>query len=408
MKEGGRTGIAPRARHWTQALLVAELAVTVILLAGAGLMVRSFLAVYRVDQVIDPSRVLTMEIALPEREYTTPEQRTDFYRRLDDRLSGSPGLSLASIAGTRPFVGAPSRHISFIERPTTVAGESLPSVSVVAIGPRYFDTLRVRALRGRHFTSLDGTSGHQTAVVNQRFAETSYPNGHAVGQLIRLTDAKTDPASAPWLTIVGVSPTIRQSMASVARPVVYLPLGSHSSSHAAIIVGDLSDTAGVVPLLRREVASVDPDVTLFNIRPLQDLLDDTRLQPRLLGTLLAVFAGIALLLSVVGVYAVTAYAVQQRTHEIGVRLALGALPREVVWLFVRRGMLPLGIGLVIGLAGAFGVGRLLQGLLIQTSSTDPVTLVSIVVLLVLVAMAACFVPARRAARLDPLAVLRCE
>ena len=410
MKEGGRTGLAPRVGRWTQALLIAEVAVTVILLAGAGLMVRSFLAVYRVDQVIDPSQVLTMQIALTEGKYPRPDQRSDFYRQLDARLSGRPGLASASIASTRPFVGAPSQEVSFPERPTTIAGQSRPTVAVVAIGPRYFDTLRVPVLRGRYFTSLDGTAGHQTAVVNQRFAEVHYANENPVGQVIRLTDAtKTDAtAAAPWLTIVGVSPTIRQSMASVARPVVYLPLESYSSSRASIIVGNVSHIAGVASLLRREVASVDPDVTLFNVRPLNELLDDTRLQPRLIGTVLAAFAGIALLLSVVGLYAVTAYAVQQRTHEIGVRMALGAQSREVVWLFVRRGMVPLGIGLIIGLAGAFAVGKLLQGLLIQTSSTDPITLLFILVLLVFVSVAGCLLPARRAARLDPLTVLRYE
>lgn len=407
MKEGGRTGIAPRARRWTHALLVAELALTFILLAGAGLMVRSFLALYRADGVVDASQVLTVELALPDGKYPTPEQRADFYLRLDDRLRGIPGVSLATVASTRPFVGAPSRQLSFSERPA-VAGDSLPSVSVVGIGPRYFDTLRLRVLRGRVFANPDGTPGHEAAIVNQRFAESYFSNENALGQRIRLTDESTDPASAPWFTIVGVSPTIRQSIASAARPVVYVPLRSYASPSAALIVGGLSEPVMVTPLLRKEVASLDADVTLFNVRPLDDLRDDSRLQHRLIGTLLGVFAGTALLLSMVGLYAVTAYAVQQRTHEIGVRMALGARSQQVVWLFVRRGLTPLGIGLVIGLGGAFAVGRLLQGLLIQTSSTDPVTLVFIVSLLVIVAVAACYFPARRAARLDPLVVLRYE
>jgi predicted permease len=370
-------------------------------------MVRSFLAIYRADQVLDPSLVLTAEIALPDGEYEKPDQRSKLFQQLDDRLSRNAGLVSASIASTRPFVGGPSRKVSFSDRPTA-ASESLPMVAVVAVGPRYFATLRVPVLRGRHFNADDGRPGHQTAVVNQRFAELFYPNEDPIGRVIQLTDEEADAEPTPWLTIVGVAPTIRQRIAGGTRPVVYVPLGSHSSSRAAIIVGQLSDTAGITPLLRREVASIDPDITLFNVRPLQDLLDDSRLQPRLIGTIVGVFAGIALLLSMVGLYAFTAYAVQQRTHEIGVRMALGAHSREVVLLFVRRGMLPMGMGLVIGLVGAFGVGQLLRSVLVQTSPTDPVTLVFIVLLLVAVSVTACFLPARKAANLDPLVVLRYE
>jgi putative ABC transport system permease protein len=406
MKEGGRTGVAPRVRRWTQALLVAEVAVTFTLLADAGLMLRSVLALYRADQVIDASRVLTAEIALPEAKYGSPAQRAAFYQQLDDRLSRS-GLTAASIASTRPFTGGSRQRVSLLERPA-VARTSQQLVVVIAVGPRYFDALRVPVLRGRYFSSVDGTPGHHTAVVNQRFVELFYPNEDPVGRLIRLGDENTEATTAPWLTIVGVSPTIRQSIAAGTRPVVYLPLASHVGTRASIIVGDLSDQTGITPLLRREVGSADRDVTLFNVRPLSDLLDDSRLQPRLLGTLVTAFASIALLLSVVGLYAFTAYGVQQRTHEIGVRMALGAQSGEVVLLFLRRGMLPLGIGVIIGLVGAFGVGKLLQGLLIQTSPTDPVTLVCILVLLAAVSIVACLLPARKAANLDPLTVLRYE
>ncbi len=407
LKEGGRAGIAPRVGRWARALLIAEVAVTVMLLAGAGLLVRSFLTVYHADQVVDASGVLTTEIALPEAEYSTPDGRSQFYQHLDDRLSRSPGLASASVASTRPFTGGASRSVSFLERPM-VSREGQPRVVVVAAGPRYLDTLRIPLLRGRYFSSSDGTPAHHTAVVNQRFVELFYPNEEPVGRVIRLTEEETDPAAAPWLTIVGVSPTIRQSIATGTRPVVYLPLGSHTGTRASIIVGHVSDTTGVASLLRREVALADPDVTLFNVRPLADLRNDSRLQPRLIGTVIGVFAGIALLLSMVGLYAFTAYAVQQRTHEIGVRMALGAKPSEVVRLFVRRGMLPLGIGLAIGLAGAFAVGQVLRGVLIQTSATDAVTLAFIVMLVVVVSVAACFLPARRAAKLDPLVVLRYE
>jgi predicted permease len=407
MKEGGRAGIAPRVGRWTSALVAAELALTLILLAGAGLMVRSFLVLYETDRAIDPSRILTVRLSLPDAKYHTPEQRTDFYQRLDDRLGTTPGLSLATVASARPFVGAERPQLSFAGGPSTYDG-TLPSVSTVAIGPRYFEALGVRMVRGRPLERRDAAPGADGVVVNQAFADRHFPNADALGQRIRLTDKGAPGPLSPWLTIVGVSPTIRQSIASVADPVVYQPLQSYANAGAALIIGGRSDSSAITPVLRREVASLDPDVMLFNIRPLTELRADSRLQPRLIGTLLAAFAGIALVLSIVGLYGVTAYAVLQRTHEIGVRMALGARAQQVVWLFVRRAMRPVGMGLVMGLGGALAAGRLLRGLLIQTSSTDPATLVSIVTLMLIVAAAASVFPARRAARLDPLTVLRCE
>ena len=242
-------------------------------------------------------------------------------------------------------------------------------------------------------------------MVNQRFVDLFFPNDDPVGRVIWLSDAKTDPTAAPWLTIVGVAPTIRQNVARGTRP-VYTSRWPRTGRARIDHRWSPLRSDGNGPSTSPRVAAADPHVILFNVRPLSDLLDDSRLQPRLIGTVIAVFAGIALLLSVVGLYAFTAYAVQQRTHEIGVRMALGAQPSQVVRLFVKRGLLPLGTVLTIGLVGAFAVGRLLQGLLIHTSPTDPVTLVFITLLLVVVSVAACFLPARKAAHLDPLAVLR--
>jgi predicted permease len=405
MKEGGGSSRALRA--WTQALLVGELALTVVLLAGSGLLLRSFLVLYQADRMIDASQVLTVQVELPESRFATPEQRSELYRRLDERLGRFPAPALASVASSRPFIGGLRRRVAFLGRETARA-DAAPAVSVVAVGPRYFDALQVRALRGRYFTMLDGSPGQQTAIVSQRFVDLHYPAADPVGQRIRLTEAESDPATAPWLTIVGVVPTIRQSMATAVPPVVYVPLASYAGSNAAILVSGAAATAAKVSLLRAEVAAFDPDVTLFNIRPLRDLRDDSRLQPRLMGSLLSAFAGIALLLAVVGVYAATAYAVRQRLHEIGVRMALGAQAWQVVWLFVRRGLALLAIALPIGLAGAVAVGALLRGLLIQTRPTDILTLGLITGLVGLVTIAACLFPARRAVQRDPTAVLRSE
>lgn len=407
MKEGGRTGIAPRSRRWTHALLTVELATALILLAGAGLLARSFLALYQADRVIDASSVLTAQLSLPEDRYPTPESRSAFYQRLDDRLMDTPGISIATVASARPFVGGARRRLSVVGN-QAVGADQLPTVLTVTVGPRYFDTLGLRLLRGRAFTARDGTPGYEVAIVNQRFVELHFPGEDAVGKRVQLFASGAEAATEPSLTIIGVAPTVRQRVAGAPGPVVYLPIATYGNADAALIVGRLSDPPAATPMLRGELASLDPDVLLFNVRPLDDLLADSRLQHRLLGTVLPVFAGIALLLAVIGVYAVTAYAVFQSTHEIGVRIALGARPRHVVGHFVRRALTPLVCGLLIGLAGAIGVGRLLRGALIQTEPSDPLTLVFVVILLVVVALAACYFPSRRASRVDPLVVLRIE
>jgi putative ABC transport system permease protein len=380
---------------------------TLILLAGGALMLRSFLALYHGDRVVDASRVLTVLLRLPETSYTVAQQRTAFYQRVEERLGAVPGVSLATVASARPFVGGASRVLVIADRAAD-SGERMPPVTAIWIGARYFDALAIRVLRGRAFTVTDGMAGQESAIVNQRFVDAFLAGRDPIGQRIRVMEKDADPVAAPWLTIVGVSPTVRQSVASAGRPVVYLPLRGHTSAEAAIVVGGLSNPLAAVTELRRQIAALDPDVTLFNVRPLAELLADSRLQHRLIGTLLAAFAVIALLLSTIGLYGVTAYAVLQRTHEIGVRIALGARASQVVWLFIRRSLLPLTIGLTLGLAGAFVVGRLLQGALVQISPSDPSTLAGIAAVLIAAALGACVLPARRAARLDPVIALRRE
>jgi predicted permease len=408
LKDGARTGTSGlSARRWTSALLVAELAFTLILLAGAGLMMRSFLAVYRADLVVDSSRVLTMSLRLPARKYTTPAQRIAFYQRLEERLGSIQPVSAAAIASTVPFIGAPVWRLA-IDGRTPVSGETSPKASYVLIGARYFDTLSLRLLRGRAFTEIDGTAGHESAIVNQQLAAMYFPDEDALGRRIRLTNPNAPDAAGAWVTIVGVSPTVRQQFFQDIDPVVYLPYRANPGSGAMLMARGQSEPEGISPLLRAELRALDPDLAVHRVMPLDVWMAQSRWGHRVFGTMFGVFACIALILAAVGLYAVTSYSVTQRTREIGVRMALGARGREVVWLFLRRVTVPLGIGLAIGLAGAFGVGRLLQSFLIQTSATDPVTLVSIAALLVVVAVAACVWPALRATRLDPVTALRSE
>jgi predicted permease len=408
LKEGERTATSGTGRRrMTTALLTIEVALTMVLLAGAGLMMRSFLAVYRADSVVDAARVVAMRLSLPTEKYRTAEQRTAAYRRLEERLDAIPDVFSSAFANVVPFAGGPSRQMSVDER-RLLPGESQPIVSYVRIRGRYFDTLGLRLLRGRTFTDRDALPGSASAIVNQRLATMFFPNEDPIGRRICLTvpnAAATLPATCA--TIVGVSPTVRQQYFQEIDPVVYVPAPA-DTSELTLIVASHSTPDAVAPLLRAEVFALDEEIALNALLPLDQAMTQSRWGHRVFGGMLTAFAVVGLLLGAVGLYAVTAFAVVQRTQEIGVRMALGAQAGAVVWLFVTRAALPVGLGIGVGLAGALAIGRLLQRFLIQTSPTDATILVGIAVLLAGVSFAAAFFPARRATGLDPLAALRCE
>jgi predicted permease len=414
LKEGGRSGTSGiRARRWTSALIVAELALTMVLLAGAGLMIRSFLNLYRMDVGIETAQVLTMRLTLPNQKYPTPEHRRVFYERLDQRLAGLAGIRGATIATSMPLGGGFPRLLS-MDGKEIQKGEQAPTVTQVTIGPRYFETLGIKVLRGRGFDDIDGTPGHYAVVINQRFAAMHFGTDDPIGRRIKLTaDGPQPPGAAPpeWATVVGLTPTIRQRTQQgddTPDPVAYVPLRAQAPSFAMLMVRGERDAASLTSLLRDEVRGVDPDLPLYGILTMDQQLAQQRWAFRVFGTMFAIFAAIALALSAVGLYAVTAYSVSQRTQEIGVRMALGAQATQVLWLILRRSIAQMAIGLTLGTAGALGVSRLLSSVLFQTGGRDPLLLTAIVSLLVGVSTAACVWPARRATRLDPVSALRNE
>ena len=410
LKEGGRTGAGSiRTRWWTNALIVGELALTLVLLGGAGFMMRSFVMLYRQEVGVDISPLVTATISMPDRKYHENDQRVNFYRQLEDRLNTIGSVEAAAVATNAPGVGGGSRGIVIDGQPPN-AGAQAPTVTTLTVGPRYFDAIGAKILRGRALDANDGLPGQDNIVVNQRFASMHLGPEDPVGRRVGFVEPDASKPPANWFTIVGVSQTVRQrSMTQYdPDPVIYLSNRFQPGLNAGVIVRSRAGAAAITPMLRAELRAIDSDLPLFQIQPLEQLLARQRWQYTIFGSMLGFFAFIALLLSAVGLYAVTAYSVTQRTQEVGLRMALGAQTSQVLWLFVRRVLVHLSIGLVLGLAGAVAVGRLLQGVLVRTSSSDPVTLGAVVIVLVTVALAACTWPARRATRLDPVVALRYE
>jgi predicted permease len=414
LKEGGRSGSGGiRARRWTSSLIVAQLALTMVLLAGAGFMMRSFMKMYGMEITIDSSRLLTMQMILSARKYPSLEDRAAFLRRIDERFATVDGIEAASTMSSPPYAGGLVRQLEIDGRATT-PGERSPSVTALSIGARYFDALGVRPVQGRVLTDTDQEPGHPSVVVNQRLAAVYFKGESPLGRQIRLTDDAPGAAPAPWLTIVGVVPSVRQRSNNQERepdPVAYVPhLLNVTMPRAAMVIARArtANTAQAAQSLREAMRLVDPDLALYSPRTVDEILAQTRFFLRISSVMFGTFGLISLVLAAVGLYAVTAYSVTQYTRDIGVRMVLGAQSGQVIWLFVRRALVQLTIGLTIGLAGALGVGKLLEGFLVQMSSRDPVTLATITALLIVVAMVACLWPARHATRLDPLAALRHE
>jgi predicted permease len=385
--------------------VVVQLTLTLVLLAGAGLLVRSVASQYQYNPGIDTSDMITMTLDLPETMYPGADERRLFYRRLEEHLATLPGMR-TTFASSAPLLGA-------FARPATAEGvpeaETPTSrTSNVFVGPRYFEVLGVSPVRGRTFTDADGAAS-ATVVVNERFAEMYLPGRDPIGRRIRLEGRFAEPAT-DWLTIVGIVPNLHHedNDPREVEDAVYVPYAASPRPSAAIIVRSRLDTMTVARALGDRMRSIDPDLPLFGVTTLDDAFAQTFRTVELFGSLFAIFAGAALLLATIGLYGVTSYSVAQRRHEIGVRIALGARSSQVWWTVARRIVMQLALGLVLGLAGAAATGRLLEGFLWGVGERDPLTFVSVTTLLVAVALVASVVPTRRAMRLDPIAALRAE
>ena len=400
---GGRQG-----RRWSSALIVGQVALTLVLLSGAMAVVQSIVSLSRVEAGVDTSRLLRMRIDLPSSSYATPEQRIALYRRLEERLAAR-GRMQAALANVPPLSGGRLRDIEVSGQP---AGSARAQATQVTIGAQYFATIGTRPLRGREFGAGEGEAGRGAAIVNERFASMFFPGTGAIGQRILIADpvGRGDQRRAgEWMTIVGVAQNVRQRTTAQNLefdPVVYVPYASDVVWNMNVLVRTDGDLAAAAAGLRADVAAIDPDLPLFDVRTVDDLLYFQRWGQRVFGTMFGLVAALALVMAALGLYAVTAYSVAQRTREFGVRVALGASTVHVAWLVARQTSLQVLIGVALGTTGAVAVSGLLPAILSASRAGDPAFLVMVILFVIGVAAAACLVPTRRAIKVDPVAALR--
>ncbi len=409
LKDGGRGATSGGRGNRLSALLVAgEMALAIVLLAGAGVMVRSFLKVHAADIGVNTANVLTGSVNLrPPTNYVTPEQMIAFYDQLTARLEATAGVESVATASALPTWNTSKTKYELAGSPSASYQQDdsiRQPISFLTVSTEYFRTMEARVLSGRAFDRSDTASGMQAAIVNTAFAARYWPGDEAVGKRLRLFDGRTP---GPWLTVVGVVSNIIQNdqTRQLFEPLVYVPYRQKPGGGAWVFVRTRVPPESLAAAFRREVQRLDAERPVYGPFTLVERLE-MFWDSRFYGLLFAVFASIALLLASIGLYSVIAHSVGLRTQEIGIRMAIGATKRDVVALVFAQGMIPLAVGLIVGLAASLAVNRLLSSLLIQVSPADPVTLVAASTILMLSATLGCLIPARRAMRVDPVVALR--
>ena len=409
IKEGGRTNAASRARGRTRAaLVVCEIAVSLMLLVGAGLLLRSFANLQWVTGGFStpPRQILTMLISPGNQKYKDARAGLAFYDEVLRRARSVPGVETAAVTDSLPPDAQGDADTFGIEGQSLAPGELNPIISDVTAGPEFFRTLGIPLIKGRYFTDHDNQDSAPVTIVSEGFVRRFLPNQEALGKRIR----QSGPGFGNnWMEIVGVVGNVKYLGLTVdTDPAYYLPFAQAYGLRMFLAVRSPVDAARLAAPLRREIQAIDPGVTLAQIGTLEQARTLSISQPRFDTMLLSLFAGIALLMAAVGIYGLIAYSVAQRTHEIGVRMALGAAQADVVGMVVRQGMSLAVIGIVLGIGGAFALSRLLKTLLFGISVTDTMTFAVAPLGMMLVVLLATFVPALRATRISPVAALRYE
>ncbi len=401
LKDGARGSEGTLRNRTRSVLVVFESAVAVVLLIGAGLLVRSLIALQRVDPGFDANNVLTLKIDLPNKKYEGEGRTANFFEQLETRLSSVPGVQTVGLITELPLSGQPNDVPFTVEGRPAVSPDQEFDADFRRVNHNYFSALRIPLLRGRNFTEQEVRQSAKVTVVSQQLVNTVFPNEEPLGK--RLITAIGGEA----YEIIGVVGDIRhRSLDNRPFDAMYFPTRNNGGMN--LVIRTQNDPMSIVGAVRQEVQGLDREQPIAAVKRMSDWLDSSVAEQRYRTTLFLAFAALAMILAATGIYGVMSYTVAQRTHEIGVRMALGARRSDVLKMVVRQGMLLTLLGVVVGLVGAFALTRVMASLLFQVTAKDPFTFAAVAVLLLAVAFIACFIPAQRATKIDPLIALRYE
>ncbi|HKS26904.1 MAG TPA: ABC transporter permease [Pyrinomonadaceae bacterium] len=412
LKEGGRSlaggGSAFGMTHHRlrKLLVIAEVALSLVLLIGAGLLVRSYREILNAHPGYNPRNVLSLRLALPANKYPKPEAIGAFYREMHEKIKQLPGVEAVGVSYSLPM-----STVAFAWEPIIIEGYQPPgssSSSVISntriVSPDYFRVMEIPLLKGRYFTEQDKMGAPEAVIVDEQLAARFWPNESALGKRLQ---QRNKPDS--WKTVVGVISSARQYSTEKEPPItVYYPHEQYMARNMYVLVRTTSDPASLAGAVTREIQSIDSELPIFDINTMEQRLYDSLARQRFSMMLLALFAAVALVLALIGIYGVMTYWVNQRVHEIGIRMALGAQPGNILRLVIRQALLLVSVGIAAGLAGAFALTRIMSSLLFNVSATDRLTFALLPLLLAGIALLSSYIPARRAARVDPMIALRYE
>lgn len=405
LKEGAlRTGLIGGRIRLRNLLVVGEIAIALVLLVGAGLLIKSFAKLYQIDPGFRPDHVVTVAVSLPRAEYREPAQRAAFFDQLIDRLAASPGVQSVGATNDLPLSVSAGGLFLFSIPGRPPERNFLDSFAAhFGVTPDYFRTMGIPILTGREFTEKDQTNATPVVIVNDRLAKHYWPAESPLGKRVTVMGESTT------REVVGVVGDVRQmGLESDVQKAVYLPAAQSQVPLAFIAIRTDQKTALMVDTIRREVAALDPNLPLYDVKTMDQRLAKSTAQRRFSAVLLGLFGSLAFVLATVGIFGVVGYTVTQRTHEIGVHVALGAQRRDVLRLVLGQGLNLTLIGVAVGVGASFALTRVIKSLLYSVSPTDPITFASVSVLIAVVALLACYIPARRAMKVDPMVALRYE